>query len=498
MIRSIPAFLLAILLFTGCAPQATQHFITQSNRPADATRFFQELDKSVEETDGFNQRRTRVEGFPYLATNRFLLSLKEDVTSPLAIDAWLTQMAVLSKEARHQEIMNLPWAVIEKLCRSLEPDTTPSRELLNQYARRHADTLLASDKKQEGLSSTLENELNVPDDYSIALRVVGIYPIAAIPFAYFSNGFFNQLKSWHQTPPDQLKKHGQLTAFRLRNPIAQNTTRIDGLFHPDNLGPLDLPQLSDEDRKVLAQRYAPAVIQDIVANYDRIGQVQWQDSNTIRIDTSKPTAYFYLTNAYLKGEPIWQINYVFWYEGRLGDNTPWFERGLVDGITLRVSLDREGRPFMVDLMNNCACSHQFFPRKQMVAGLQDRSFMFDALVPTWLPDEFPEKPVEIRVNTGWHQVQAIGTETSNAAETLYDLLPYEVLEALPVNSQDNKSIFDADGIVHGSDRVEPYFFFPMGISNVGAMRQRGHHPVALIGRAHFDDPYLFDLNFKWH
>jgi hypothetical protein len=29
------------------------------------------------------------------------------------------------------------------------------------------------------------------------------------------------------------------------------------------------------------------------------------------------------------------------------------------------------------------------------------------------------------------------------------------------------------------------------------MRQRGHHAIELIGRAHFDDPHLFDQSFTF-
>jgi len=38
--------------------------------------------------------------------------------------------------------------------------------------------------------------------------------------------------------------------------------------------------------------------------------------------------------------------------------------------------------------------------------------------------------------------------------------------------------------------------FSMGVPDIGAMRQRGHHAIALIGRAHFDDPNLFNIYFK--
>jgi hypothetical protein len=69
------------------------------------------------------------------------------------------------------------------------------------------------------------------------------------------------------------------------------------------------------------------------------------------------------------------------------------------------------------------------------------------------------------------------------------------LEALPQEGSQTKSIFDAKGIVKGSERVERFILFSMGIPAIGSMRQRGHHAIELIGRAHFDDPDLFDQSF---
>jgi hypothetical protein len=37
----------------------------------------------------------------------------------------------------------------------------------------------------------------------------------------------------------------------------------------------------------------------------------------------------------------------------------------------------------------------------------------------------------------------------------------------------------------------------MGVPQVGSMRQRGHHAIKFVGRAHFDDPHLFDEHFEF-
>jgi hypothetical protein len=79
----------------------------------------------------------------------------------------------------------------------------------------------------------------------------------------------------------------------------------------------------------------------------------------------------------------------------------------------------------------------------------------------------------------------------------YQLIPYDRLESLQRDGQQFESIFDSDGIAKNTGRIEPLFFFPMGIPQVGSMRQRGHHAVKFVGREHFDDPNIFDQNFEF-
>jgi hypothetical protein len=74
-------------------------------------------------------------------------------------------------------------------------------------------------------------------------------------------------------------------------------------------------------------------------------------------------------------------------------------------------------------------------------------------------------------------------------------VPYDDLEVLPHPEGWTESIFNSKGIVKGSERVERFILFSMGIPSVGSMRQRGHHAIELIGKDHFDNPYLFDQNF---
>ena len=178
-------------------------------------------------------------------------------------------------------------------------------------------------------------------------------------------------------------------------------------------------------------------------------------------------------------------------------NSPRIERGRLDGLTIRISLDTDGHPFMVDIMNNCGCYHFFVPSQPQVLRILPSPQALDAFVPRWLPETFPHRRLSLRVNSGWHQVDNVDTIDMGPDFIPYQLVPYERLEMLPHDGPAFESIFNSKGIAKNTGRIEPLILFPMGIPNIGSMRQRGHHAIKLVGRAHFDDPDLFDDNFEF-
>ena len=58
-----------------------------------------------------------------------------------------------------------------------------------------------------------------------------------------------------------------------------------------------------------------------------------------------------------------------------------------------------------------------------------------------------------------------------------------------------RSAFAPDGLVSGTERLERFFFWPMGIASAGAMRQSGRHATAFVGRRHFDEADLVERRF---
>lgn len=70
------------------------------------------------------------------------------------------------------------------------------------------------------------------------------------------------------------------------------------------------------------------------------------------------------------------------------------------------------------------------------------------------------------------------------------LWSYRELRAIDRGNDRFVSPFDRRGIIALSRRLERFLFWPMGIASPGAMRIRGTHAIAFVGRRHFDDPLL--------
>jgi hypothetical protein len=115
-----------------------------------------------------------------------------------------------------------------------------------------------------------------------------------------------------------------------------------------------------------------------------------------------------------------------------------------------------------------------------------------------MPDSFPQRRLTIRLNSGWHQVVHLGAEKKSSGLVPYRLVSYDQLEMLPNSENNYESIFNSRGIAKDSERIEFLIFFPMGIPDVGSMRQRGHHAIKLVGRSDFEDPDIFDKNFEFY
>ena len=491
----IPIILILILFMQGCASWGTQQFVAESQRPSQYERFFNELDTVVNQSGVRNAAYFQISGFSYLRANRFLISLKGRLSNAAQEKQWVRWMQRLDVDAREIEIQNLPASAVQKLAAGFEDG--PGRKILHEKVISYSNKLLAHDQLRPDFFAVLQAAVHNSSEYSTVMRAFGLYPITFIPVALVTHSVFSEIAEWHQLSPDQLQTLGTLTAYGPAEIADFSSRDVHKILERSKQNPLGIPIPSETDQKTLLAVFAPVLIQDLAADYDKIGEVVWGDEQ-IEIKPDTPKVYYYFTHAFYKEEAILQLNYVFWYPARNGPNSPMIERGRIDGLTVRVNLNPAGIPFMVDFMNNCGCYHSFIPRKEKIQKILPSPLAIDAFVPTWLPHNFPQERLSIRLNSGWHQVENIDAGKIPSKFISYDLIPYKQLEMLTRSDKTNESMFTSKGIGKFSERIEPIIFFPMGIPDIGSMRQRGHHAIKFVGRAHFDDPHIFDLNFEFN
>lgn len=161
-----------------------------------------------------------------------------------------------------------------------------------------------------------------------------------------------------------------------------------------------------------------------------------------------------------------------------------------------MTLDLDGGILAADAAHNCGCYHLFFPSERLRLKPQPATLEETAFAPQTLPDAATSLLVLIANHMHFIQRVLPAAEVSAADIVRYAFLDYDSLRALSFPDGGTKSAFRPDGIVPGTERSERYFYWPMGVPNAGAMRQRGHHATAFVGRRHFDDPHLFENSFE--
>jgi len=489
--RSI--FLIAFLfLFTGCTSFTAQRISQSFERPEECQAFLSALDERVNQAGVRDAATYPVPGFPYLRANRFLLFMKDKIDIQGGRGQWSLWMQKLDLDARKKEISNLPDDVVSSF--PFKQGTEPTRAELYERLKSCSDRLFQHDKTRPDFYGTLHPLLEVPDEYSFAMRAIGLYPLIAIPVAILTDASRKRIRSWYETNVEDLPVDGRLRSFTPAETISLSEEEIQAIIDSSKKNPLGVPLPDENPGRKIVEHFAPVFIQDVSAPYDQVGRLVWK-GDCPDVDQEKPTVYYYFSNAFLKGKPILQINYVIWYSERAGHRAPSIERGRLDGLTLRVSLDEQGKLFMVDVVNDCGCYHFFAPEKERVDRVISKPLRFDPFVPQWSPDILPGQRLGVRLNSGWHQVQRLIAGKEFPEPIPYELVAYDVLEVLPCEDGRTKSIFNSKGIAKCSERIERFILFSMGIPKIGSMRQRGHHAIELIGRTQFDDPTLFDESF---
>jgi hypothetical protein len=411
------------------------------------------------------------------------------VHEPRALQAFAERLGELDFDARRYEILNLPPARIDGLL-GVGRGATPEAAL-----RRTADCgrlLRELDLAKPQARAGLLEGAQVPDDYSMASRVIGLYPLTRLAFAA-------GVRRWEQgsldafaasTPPDKAVRYAPPPA----GPLPRSA--VGGVLARAGLDPLGMPVLSARELAALAATYAPSFEIRIEGDYDRFGELRWtRGGETPEVDASQLAVYVKAAQIRYRERMLLQLVYTIWFPERPRQGSFDLLAGRLDGIVWRVTLAPDGEPLLYDSIHPCGCYHKFFPTPRARPLAAPDALEEWAFVPQGLPRVAEEERPVVRLASGTHYVEQVTLVRGIDSLARYEFRPYDELRSLQRLDGGRRSAFGPDGLIAGSERAERFLFWPMGIASAGAMRQWGRHATAFVGRRHFDDADLIERRF---
>jgi hypothetical protein len=478
--------LFALLLLAGCAAidaPLAPHLESGASDVRACAQWYRALDAEIDAAGVRDAQHTRVPGFPHLRVDRALASLRDRAArGEQAMRAFAEHLGELDLESRRYELQNL---------RSLTDD---ARSLALRRARDCGRLLREADVVDREASARLLEAAQVPDDYSLGLRTIGLYPLTRIPFA-------SGVRKWQRETLQSFARERDpaLTRVRYAPPAAPlPRSVVAGLLGRAAFDPLGHPALSAHEVDRLAAAYAPSFEVEIRDDADRFGWLRWRrDERLPRVDAAEPTVYVHAAYTRYRDHLLLQLVYTLWFSQRPAQGSFDLLAGALDGVVWRVTLAPDGEPLVYDTIHPCGCYHLFFPTPRARPRAAPDPLEEWVFVPQALPRIAQDERPVVTIASGTHYVERVGRVRGSETLVRYAMRSYDELRSMPRAVGNHASVFGPDGLIAGSERLERFFFWPMGIASAGAMRQWGRHATAFVGRRHFDDADLFERRFEF-
>lgn len=469
---------------------------------------FARVDAAVTRAGVRDAQSTAIAGLPYLRTDRFLSDGVEPVGDS-EFAAWVDRLRALDRAGRRAELANLPADYVS--------DVIGGATAAGQ--QRLLDTLdtCAAALRRHDLADPLRRDrlLNarVADDYRLSLRALGLYPLTSIGFLYGVRNLQRETRATFATPLDDLPVAGTLQRFVAAGQTpGLDPAGIAALLAASADNPLGIPDPAAAAERRLLRQFAPIWEIDSLSAADRPGWPGPANADaaggkrTVPGTRGDPVTFTLISHTRWRNRTLLQLNYVLWFDAR--PLTGRFDTlgGALDGILWRVTLGSDGRPLFLDVVHTCGCYHMIFPAAQVRQVRERIGWQEPISVPQTAP--IGNGPLIVRVASGTHYVERVyrdgaanarsdsDASPADLPEEDYVLADYDGLRAIRGTEGERRSLFRSSGLVAGTERGERWLFWPMGVTEPGAMRQWGHHAIAFVGRRHFDDPHLFERYFE--
>lgn len=484
-------FLFVVLIVYGCASKTPVITAVPAGELALCRQFFQDLDRLVLDSRTQDSGEMRIEGYPFLRSNRFLASFAGQPLSDAGYAFWLEQLRQLDEAARILEFANLP-EPDAALIKHHIPAGLSFQHYVNQCGRLLVATTLAADGQAR---EKLATSTAVPDNYATWQRFAGAYPIARLLAKNAITELHAELNTPFHLPAEQIPVAGELMRYQPQPHAGQLSRQtIREMLETASHNPLNIPLLHDAQLARLFQHFAPALEVDTRNPTDLIGAVTLDTAGQPLVDTVHPTVYVKHAYTRYQKQILLQLVYQIWMPAREKTGCLDLYGGNLDSVLWRVTLGQNGVPIAYDSIHACGCYYLLFPG----AGYSALPGA-DEVEPVLSPKPLrlnADQGISIRLATRTHYLQQVTEHKAYPAALIYQLRPYDLLRSLPTRDGRRVNLFANDGIIEASHRAERYFLWPFGVASPGAMRQWGHHAIAFVGRRHFDDPFLFDSLLK--
>ena len=484
----LPMILLLAAFLAGCAarPPALPSLPADEERLNACLAYFELLDEQIEEEGIRDGVGKPVADLPWLRSSRFIAA-----QAPMLSDRDLLEaLRSHDRDVRLLELGNLSAAGRQALIAASDQHDPEAR--MDQCGRNLTNALLQGDGPDR---NALHARIAVADDYISWHRWVGLYPVTR----------------WGIRAGVGVWQRGTRAEFETEPPATPAPLRYEPVRVPETVTPeaatallrraprdaLERPVLSRLEQDALLAAFAPVVELERDASHNRIGTPVWERPGQPTVNVSQPRVYGDIAHTRFAGSTVTQLHYVFWFTSRPKSNPLDLLGGRLDGMTLRITLDADGQPVLLESTHNCGCYHQHYPlqdlRARQPSNYAEPPLVLDSAGP---PTAARRLTVTLRDRSHYlrrvYLSEAAPAQAGQAQE--YLLSDYDELRSL-VAGEGHRSLFESDGLVTGTARDERVLFWVSGVPSPGAMRQLGRHPTAFVGRRHFDAPDLLDRVF---
>jgi len=365
--------------------------------------------------------------------------------------------------------------------------TTQHYDRLNQCQQTALENLLADNQQKKQII----DKAFVKQNYSGLQRVIGASKITG----YFAN---QRIKKWQnkqaQKAVKQVWNKWPQAHLYQPEPIYSEADFSSWLQKASLNNSLSIPLLSKKQDTEILKHYSPIWLIENQSDYNLIGKPTRNYAGSIEFNKDIVESYAYVSHTRFYDEILLQLNYVVWFSKRPKNSAFDIYGGELDGLVFRITLDKNGLPLIYDSIHNCGCFHTAFSLSSKLKSIQAQG------EPIHLFDRHnlkTQRPVII-VDDAEHVVlDVVDLESLNLEQRPLPTQTYKLVSYNELRKKDPQRLFNDDGLVPNTQRLERFLLWPFGIASPGAMRQQGQHPIAFTSKRHFDDARILENWFRY-